>query len=243
MKKHLLWGAAVALVLSLSSCDDPNAVLNMVQEGILGRGEITITGQNGFYTNDTTLNFASTITDKFDTTVTVNGVDTVYISTLDIFANIDLSATGATLAFPFMGFQVSDTVTGTYTLSHVLTTERLRNFNFDSIADIVFTPSGFNVMVIAVSDTAWYITDGGSIVITEYPASGHNMIGTFNNVQAFYFTMSDVERLEDHLNDANLQLSDYFHPAVINGSFESRVYPSLIHRIIDEAYRQRGLWN
>lgn len=241
MKKSLLWGAAAALVLAFSSCDDPSIITQMAQEGLLGSAEITITGQNGYFNNDTTLNFASTITDKFDTLVTRGEWDTTYVATLDLFANVDLNK--SELTYPFMGFQVSDTVAGTYTLSHILTPERLRNFNFDTIADLVFAPSGFNVMLIAVSDTAWYVADGGTITITEYPTTGHNMKGTFNNVQAYYFTKTDVEAIEEHLDEPNFNIADYFHnTAVISGDFKSRVYPSLVQKIIDEAYRQRGLW-
>lgn len=240
MKKCLLWGAAVALVMSFASCDDPNFVTNVVQEGLLGSAEITIVGQNGYYENET-LNFSSTVTDRIDTIVTIDGVDTMFSATLDLFANVDLQK--SELTFPFMGFQVTGTEAGTYTMSHVLTAERLRNFNFDSIADLVFAPSGFNVLLVAISDTSWYISDGGSITITEYPATGHNMIGTLNNVQAYYFTESDVEALAEHLDDPDFELSNYFHAvATINGNFQSRVFPTLIQEIINEAYRQRGLW-
>ena len=240
MKKHLLWGAAAALVLSLSSCDG-ELIQQMTQEGLLGSAEITISGQNGYFSNDTTLYFASTICDKLDTNVTIDNRDTVYSATLDLFANVDLNKNE--LTFPFMGFQVSNIETGTYEMSHVLTPERLRDFNFDSIADLVFAPSGFNVMMIAVSDTSWYVADGGTITITEYPTTGHNMKGTFNNVQCYYFTQSDVEAIDEHLDDPDFNLSNYFHKtAVINGDFKSRVYPSLVQKIIDEAYHQRGLW-
>lgn len=244
MKKNLLWGAAAALVLSLSSCDS-TVITQMAQEGLLGSAEITISGQNGYYNNDTTLNFASTICDKLDTNVTVDGRDTTYSATLDLFANVDLN--NGDLTFPFMGFQVSNIVTGTYEMSHILTPERLRNFNFDTLADLIFAHSGFNVMMIAVSDTSWYVADGGTITITEYPTTGHNMKGTFNNVQCYYFTKTDVEAIEEaieeHLDDPNFNIADYFHnTAVINGEFKSRVYPTLVQKIIEEAYRQRGLW-
>lgn len=239
MKKSLLWGAAAALVLSLSSCDE-GFIIQATQEGLLGSAEITITGQNGFYSNDTTINFSSTIADKIDTVF--NDPDTAMCATIDICANIDLQK--QELAFPFMGFQVTDTNTGTYTLSQVLTAERLRNFKFDSIADIFFNPSGCNVMLIAISDTAWYISDGGTITITQYPGYGRNMKGTFNNVNAYYFTISDIERLNDNWESiaANgLNLSDYFEPAVINGEFNSRRY-AIIHDLINAAYHNRGLW-
>ena len=242
MKKHLLWGAAAALVLSLSSCDD-DSVATMINTGLLGDAEITISGQNGYYGDNDTLEFASTITDEMDTVVTVNGVDRAYVGTLDLFANVDLSSDGATLRYPFMGFQVSDSTTGTYTLSNVLTPERLRNFKFDSIADIVFNPCGFNVMIIAISDTAWYVTYGGSINITEYPGVGQNMRGTFNNVQAYYFTESDIEGIQEHLDDPDFNLGNYFtKTATINGDFKSKRYPALIRTIINEAYNNRGLW-
>ena len=194
MKKSLLFSAVALLMMSLSSCDE-GLIIDAVEEGLLGSAEITITGQNGYYSNDTTIHFASTITDNIDTVIENQAV----IGTIDIFANVNLREQA--LAFPFMGFQVSDTTTGTYTLSNVLTADRLRDFKFDSIADIFFNPSGLNVLLIAVSDTAWYISNGGTITITEYPGYGHNMKGTFNNVDAYYFTSSDVKRLNDNWDD------------------------------------------
>ena len=237
MKKSLLFSAVALLMMSLSSCDE-GLIIDAVEEGLLGSAEITITGQNGYYSNDTTIHFASTITDNIDTVIENQAV----IGTIDIFANVNLREQA--LAFPFMGFQVSDTTPGTYTLSNVLTADRLRDFKFDSIADIFFNPSGLNVLLIAVSDTAWYISNGGTITITEYPGYGHNMKGTFNNVDAYYFTSSDVKRLNDNWDDiqANgLVLSDYFDQATINGEFNSRRY-AMIHDLIDAAYTQRGLW-
>ncbi len=237
MKKGLLFSAVALLMMSLSSCDE-NLLIDAVEEGLLGSAEITITGQNGYYSNDTTIHFASTITDNIDTVIENQAI----IGTIDIFANVNLREQA--LAFPFMGFQVSDTTTGTYTLSNVLTADRLRDFKFDSIADIFFNPSGLNVLLIAVSDTAWYISNGGTITITEYPGYGHNMKGTFNNVDAYYFTSSDVKRLNDNWDDiqANgLVLSDYFEQATINGEFNSRRY-AMIHDLINAAYTQRGLW-
>ncbi len=237
MKKSLLFSAVALLMMSLSSCDE-GLIIDAVEEGLLGSAEITITGQNGYYSNDTTIHFASTITDNIDTVIENQAV----IGTIDIFANVNLREQA--LAFPFMGFQVSDTTTGTYTLSNVLTADRLRDFKFDSIADIFFNPSGLNVLLIAVSDTAWYISNGGTITITEYPGYGHNMKGTFNNVDAYYFTSSDVKRLNDNWDDiqANgLVLSDYFNQATINGEFNSRRY-AMIHDLIDAAYTHRGLW-
>ena len=237
MKKSLLFSAVALLMMSLSSCDE-GLIIDAVEEGLLGSAEITITGQNGYYSNDTTIHFASTITDNIDTVIENQAV----IGTIDIFANVNLREQA--LAFPFMGFQVSDTTTGTYTLSNVLTADRLRDFKFDSIADIFFNPSVLNVLLIAVSDTAWYISNGGTITITEYPGYGHNMKGTFNNVDAYYFTSSDVKRLNDNWDDiqANgLVLSDYFDQATINGEFNSRRY-AMIHDLIDAAYTHRGLW-
>ena len=196
MKKSLLFSAVALLMMSLSSCDE-GLIIDAVEEGLLGSAEITITGQNGYYSNDTTIHFASTITDNIDTVIE------------------------------------NQAVIGS-----------LRDFKFDSIADIFFNPSGLNVLLIAVSDTAWYISNGGTITITEYPGYGHNMKGTFNNVDAYYFTSSDVKRLNDNWDDiqANgLVLSDYFEQATINGEFNSRRY-AMIHDLIDAAYTHRGLW-
>lgn len=235
-----------ALVLSLSACDEESiqTVNDALEAGLLGSAEITVTGQNGFDAQNAEIEFASTIMDHFDTVVTVNGSDRAYVGTLDLFANVDLNAEGAKLRYPFMGFQFSDSVAGTYTLSEVLTPQRLRNFKFDSIADIVFQPSGFNVLVIAIDDTSWYVSKGGGeITITEYPTTGQNMRGTLNNVEVYYFTETDVEAIQEHLNEPNFNLDNYFHnTAIVSGTFKSKSYPFLIRKIIDEAYKNRGLW-
>lgn len=244
MKKLLLLGAAAALVFSLSSCDE-ETIAQMVNAGLLGSAEITVTGQNGFDASAADeIEFASTITDNFDTVVTIHGENKAYIGTLDIFANVNLDADGATLRYPFMGFQFSDTTTGSYTLSEVLTPERLRNYKFDTIADIIFRPSGCNVLVIAMSDTSWYVSKGGGeIVIDEYPTTGKNMKGSINNVEVYYFTESDVEAIQEHLDDPDFNLDQYFtKTAIVNGTFKSKDYPYLIHKIIEEAYNNRGLW-
>ena len=236
MKKHLLWGAAAALVLSFSSCDDEQ-IINLAQQGILGSAEVTITGSNGAFANDTTIEFSSTVMDAFDTVI--SSFDTVYCGTLDLCANIDLQ--NSELTFPFMGFQVSDTLAKTYNMSHVLTRERLRNFKFDSIAEIVLNPSGFNVLLIAIDTNTWFISDAGSITVEKYPNYGGKLKGRFNNINAFYFTKDDAESLEEHLDDDNLNLSDYFHPVVISGEFNSK-RAKFIHRIIEEFNIRRAQW-
>lgn len=245
MKKFLLWGAAAALVLSLSSCDD-DTITEFVQAGLLGTGEITISGQDGFYTNDTTIEFASSIMDELDTLITINDVDRPYVGTLDLFANVDLQ--NGKIVYPFMAFQFSDSTTGSYTITgDILNTQRLRNFNFDSLANLIFRPCGLNVMIIAISDTAWYVAYGGNINITEYPTLGNDMRGTFNNIQAYYFTKTDVDNIQEHLDDPDFELSDYFtKTAVINSvsgtSFKSKRYPVMIKKIIEAAENEDGSW-
>ena len=132
---------------------------------------------------------------------------------------------------------------GSYNVDQVLTQELLYNFNFDTLAKIIRDPAGFNIVAIAVSDTAWYISNTGSIVLSNYPSVGHELEGSFNNVGAYYFTESDVDRLNEAIeNGAAFNMADYFHPVTITGTFTSR-RANLIHSLIEEAFFKGGLCN
>lgn len=241
MKKRLFSGlfAAFACMMSLTSCDDLQLIGEIATEGLLGNATVVITG-GGYYSNDSTnvdtVKFKSSVTDCI--TKTTDSGD-VFVATLDFCANVDL--TNANLSFPFLAFQVVDTNAAVYPLGQMLTLSRLQNFCFDSIASLIREPAGINMLVIAVSDTSWYIAHSGDIVVTTYPAVGHLMQGTFNNIGAYYFTQSDVDRLNDDINNRVMitSIEEYFHPVTMTGTFASR--RANISELVQRAFYQGGL--
>lgn len=240
MKKRLFSGIfALACMFSLTSCDDLELFGSVVTDGLLGNATVVITG-GGYYSNDSTnvdtVKFKSSISDCI---VKVVDSSEVNVATLDFCANVDL--TNANLSFPFLTFQVVDTTAAVYPLGQILTLSRLQNFCFDSIASLVREPAGVNMMIIAVSDTSWYIAYSGDITVTTYPAVGHIMQGTFNNIGAFYFTQGDVDRLNEDVNNGAIitSIESYFHPVTMSGSFSSR--RANLSEIIQRAFYQGGL--
>ena len=236
MKKVLFLGAAAALMMSLSSCDE-NFVIGGLEEGLLGNASVVIDGE-GYYNGTDTVTFSSSLADIFGRETE----DTIHFSTLSLCANVDLA--NENLSFPFLAYQLRDTTTGVYPMETILTTQRLRNFNFDSIVEVLMQPSGFNCVVIAVSDTAWYISNSGNLNVSDFPSVGHNLEGTFSNIGAYYFTISDVERINENM-DAEIaagtfSLDNYFHPVTINGQFSSRRYV-IIHDLVQWAFTEGNL--
>lgn len=242
MKKRLLsLLAGVFAILSLSSCEDLGIISDIIEEGLFGEATVYITNtdQDNNSTVDT-VKFASSVVDNF--TIVDDASETSTIATIDFCAQVDLS--NAALAFPFMAFQVSDTATGSYTVNEFLTTERLRNFNFDTLASIIRSPAGFNLVVIALSDTAWYISNSGAINISEFPAVGYTVKGTFNNVKAYYVTQSDIDRINDDMMNTGqmIDLDGYLPQVTLTGSFSSR-RTTIIHDLVQQAFYEGGLSN
>lgn len=241
MKKQLFsLLAGVFALLSLSSCDELGIINDIIEEGLFGQSTVYITtpDQDNGATVDT-VNFVSSVVDNF--AIVDSATETSTIATIDFSAQVDLSK--AELTFPFMVYQVSDTTTGSYTINELLTVDRLRNFNFDTLASIIRSPSGFNFVIIALSDTSWYISNSGAISISEYPAVGYTVKGTFNNVGAYYLSQSDIDRINDAIDNGQMiNTDDYLHQVTITGSFSSR-RTSLIHELVQQAFYEGGLCN
>ena len=235
MKKRIIFSALAACAILFSACDT-TIISDAIDEGFLGDADVVITG-GGYYGNDT-VHFESSIVNGFYLEDSMTSI----VATIDFCANVDLVT--AELAFPFLGFQINDTTSGVYQMSEILTVDRLRNFNFDSLAILLRQPCSYNLMVIAVSDTSWYVSNSGSLTVNSYPIVGLMMEGSFVNVGAYYFTQSDVERLNDNM-DAELtagtfDLTNYFHPVTINGTYSSR-RTTIADNLIRDAFYNGGL--
>lgn len=235
MKKHFFNGIlAISCLFSLSSCDGIEFINSVIEDGLLGNSTVFITSDGD---NVDTLAFTSSVSDDFSKTVD----DITSVATIDLSANVDLTSND--LAFPFMAFQFADTTTGTYTLDHLITIERLYHFNFDTLSNILAGPSGTNLIVIAMSDTAWYISDAGTITVNTYPEVGFMMEGALNNVSAYYITQGDIDRLNDAIdNETIVSPNDFIHPVTLNGSFSSR-RAAIIHNLVNNAFTNGGMTN
>ena len=226
MKKRLFYGITmIAAIFTLASCEI-DSVTDAITEGIFGSASVTI-NDNG---STQELSYESSVVDCF--------IGENNVSTLSFSCNVDLS--NSALVFPFMAYQFSDTTTGTYTCTQILTEQFLRGFNFDTLASVISCASGVNIVAIAVSDTAWYISNGGTISVSDYPWYGGNVEGTFNNITAYYFTQSDIDRLNADLdNGGTFNLNAYGRQVTLNGTFASRRY-AIIHTLIENAFGPNG---
>ena len=235
MKKRLFNGIlAITCLFSMASCDGVEFINSVIEDGLLGNSTVYITNEAG---DVDTLAFTSSVADDFSKTVN----DITSVATIDLSANVDLTSND--LAFPFMAFQFADTTTGSYALDHLLTVERLYHFNFDTLSSILAGPSGTNLIVIAMSDTAWYISDAGNINVSAYPAVGFMLEGTLNNVSAYYITQSNIDRLNQAIDNGTMvSPNEFIHPVTMSGNFSSR-RAAIIHNLVNNAFVNGGLKN
>ena len=165
-------------------------------------------------------------------------------STIDISANVTLDNANVPLEFPFMYYRLNDSVTGPYNFDTILTLDMLQNLNFDTLISILSNPDGGNMILIAQNDSCWYITYGGQMVVSSFPAVGHIVQASFSNVQAWYVTQSKVDELSNDINNMNyshLSDVDYYFPRVtMSGNVSSRRW-AVIHTIFDMAFSQGGI--
>lgn len=244
MKKNYFIGCLIAVIFAFTSCEGLITNFNeVIGDDLSGKASVQISreGQDGTITDS--LNFTSSIVDVFnfsdyDTTLS-EGYSTIAIS-----ANVDLSATNVELDFPFMYYRLNDSVTGAYNLDTVLTLQMLQNFNFASLIDILASPDGGNIVVLAENDSCWYVTYSGQFVVTEYPSMGRIVKGNFNNVEALYVTQNKVNELSDdieNMNFAHINDINYYFPRVtISGNVSSRRW-SVIQNIYRAAFMQGGI--
>ena len=240
MKKRLFFlAAAFAGIFSFVSCDgidlfddDDNPL-----EGLLGSATIVV---NKDGVNDT-VKYKSSIVDAFSK---IDSLENEKKATVGLCANVNLSESNASLQFPFMYFRLEDTVTGNYQFDTVLSADLLLNLNFEAMSNILADPYGGNMVVLAESDTAWYLSHAGSLTISKYPSVGHFVECTFNNVEAFYITQSGIDRFNTDLNNMDFShandLGYYFKNATISGNTSSR-RTTIVSRLIKTAFEDGGL--
>ncbi len=245
MKKRLFYGCLVLFAtMALASCDDLNLnVGEITQNDLAGSASLNVTRNTTDGPVTDSMHFISSIVDAFELSMFDTNLSEGF-STIGISANIGLGESGAELQFPFMYYRLNDTVQGVYPFDTILTLEMLQSINFEALVDILANPDGGNMIVIAVSDSCWYITYGGDFVVTEFPGVGHLVKAEFNGVNALYVTQSKVEELGqdiDNMNYSHMTDIDYYFPRVtISGNVKSRRW-AVTKTIFNAAFQQGGI--
>lgn len=221
MKKLLFSAMALFAAMSLVSCDPSEIV-----DSISGNVSLTISceGVDNHYTDGQTIDFSSSVTDII--------TDSALAEMVFLGANINLTESNASIAAPYLGFVVADTVIGTYQIDNVMTPENIATFAPQSLLTNL---SGNNVFLLIASDTSFYLAKAGSITLSDYPSIVIEPAnGTFNNVQCYYVTDSKMAYIKNLLNDANagdpaaiatlatLNIDELFPTVTFNGTFSSR---------------------
>lgn len=187
MKKISIVLALVCTVMFFS-CD--------LFQTILGSSTLTLNDANGgtYYSPDgpstETINFSSCVCDV----ISINDSSRNFLS---LGANIDLTK-AELVDFPFVGFLLNDTVVGDVNLT-TITNSILYNLN---VGSLLTTIPNFNVIALAANDTAWYISNGGSIHIISFNGNGLLCEASFDNVPMKYITKHDVEYISDLMDRA-----------------------------------------
>ena len=206
-------------------------------EGLLGSATIVV-DKDGV--SDTT-KYTSSIVDAFSK---IDSLETEYKASVGLCANVNLTESNASLQFPFMYFRLNDTVTGNYQFDTILSMDLLLNLNFETMSQILADPYGDNMILVAESDTAWYLSHAGSLTISQYPSVGHFVECSFNNVEAFYITQSGIDRFNTDINNMDFShvndLGYYFPNATISGNSSCR-RTTIVSRLIKTAFEEGGL--
>ena len=230
MKKHFIFGAIAAALLSFCACDTEEIINDVIDEGIFGSATFTITLNN----SSETLEFSSAVTDSY----MKDSIDESF-ATIALCSQVDLRE--SELKFPYAAFQFGDTIAGTKNCHTILTGNLLQDFCYDSIKSLLRSPDGANLLVLSKvlenNDTAWFISDAGSIEITSYPRMGHNLEGSVTNMPMLYFTTAQVEANKDAINNeieqGTFDIHNWTTPCTVSGSFRCR-RAALVNDIINQ---------
>lgn len=222
MKKNILLAAIAAILLfAFSSCEG-------FLEQILGSADIVLNDPQGgtFYAPDgpavDSLHFSSSVSDAIATSDTTSGY-------LTLGANIDLTQADV-LAYPYLGVNVSDTLAGVHALDSI-TLETLYRLN---VGNLLTSIANTNLVVLAVADTAWYVSCGGTVDVTTLGTYGHLTEGQLLDIQMFYLTQSGIDHISDLMDRAanldptavaelaNFNFNTFFPKVTLTGNYSSR---------------------
>lgn len=211
---------AMACSVMFYSCDLMNTVL--------GTASIVITDANGgtYYAPEgpatDTIDFSSCVCD-------VIPIEDSSRSFLSLGANIDLT-NNEKVSFPFIGVLLNDTVVGNVTLT-TLSNQILYRM---SMGSVLTSLSDYNVLALAACDTAWYLSNGGTVSINKFQGNGLLCEATFSNVQMKYITKHDIDYLSDLMDRAEagdataiaqlalFNIDTYFPTVTLSGDYSAR---------------------
>lgn len=182
MKKTLLSLFAVCTLL-LAACDPAEFIEDLVDD-LFGEAQITVIDGTGSQTFEFSSGLVNTVT------------DTAYAGTLLVAASIDLTVDEINLPYPYFGVTLNDTVAGTYAMD----TLTLGMFADGTVnANRILTAfKGRNFLIVAESDTSWYVSNGGMVEVDSYPALGAEMDGTVSGTDnAVYISQSRLNAAVD----------------------------------------------
>lgn len=210
--------------LTFSSCEPEEVIGEIVNDIVneMGTTEITIVDNNGgTYSLDTV--FHSSVTDVISQTIQTTDGDVFVHAALALCTNVDVMSS-TVVGYPFCGIRITDTVAGVYPITNIFTPSILLNMNVNSM---LTGTSDNNLIVLAVSDTAFYVATAGAITFTSYPGYGRLAEGSFSNVQGYYFTQSTLDNIESIILNASLSGNfeipeEYFHPVTMSGTISCR---------------------
>lgn len=245
MKKVQLGFMFLAAAFALTSCDGIiNTIEDINNNELVGKASVEVTRTvNGVTTVVDSLSFTSSIVDALDVNLYDENLPAGFF-TVDISANVDFNTSDVELQYPFMLYRIDDTTTKSYTMDNMLSVEMLQNLDLESIINVVATPDGPNMILIAVNDSCWYLSNGGELIVSEYPTVGNLVKANFSNINGRYITQRKVEELNNDIennNFAHISDLDYYFPEVtLSGSITSRRW-AITQTIYESAFINGGL--
>lgn len=233
MKKTLFAIACAAIcAFAVSSCE-----LEGLLDELLGEAHVSLTNATDQTTfaspdNDASLNFSSSVADIITSQVEIEGRSISHDNLLFVAANINLTEETTVIPYPIMGFKLDGTTSGTYNIDNIVTAQNLAIFIF---GDIITEASDVNLVVVAATDTSWYLGVSGSVTIDAVPDYGHLIEGTLDNVVTYFicqYQLSAIAELYRRAVEENdpeaitlvnsLNFDTMFPHVTLNGTFESR---------------------
>ena len=182
MKKALL-AICASFALLFAACEEGDWEELISQ--IVGSANFAVSNSNGTpYDGVDSVNFSSCVTNVL--------AERQYYGTIVLGANIDLNKANE-LRYPYMGMQLSDTTARTYALD-TLSFDIVKLF---STTDMLTKANNKNVIIMAQSDTSWFVSSGGTVTVTEFPAYGKALHATVSNAKLYYITQSKIEEVRN----------------------------------------------
>ncbi|MCF0211363.1 MAG: hypothetical protein HUK17_00500 [Bacteroidales bacterium] len=227
MKKKVLGILAMSLMM-LTSCDGFEGLLDQLD----GNASITIN-------NNDPVNFSSSLANL------VVAEDTT--GTLFVAANLDITKIDS-LTYPYVGMNLTGCAVGSYTLDAI----PIHIFNQEgfTVEMVLNEMSDMNTILYMDSDSSWYLSNSGTVNVSEYGELGFSVKASFADVQMLHLSNAGIDAMkadldslsavfvqnyvaehgclpsevpEDYLDgmlDESL-LINYFEPVTVSGNFTS----------------------